>query len=60
MENNDVLTELEIESLKYEQNIREVKNHVNFIKKLIIYCSFFSVLFVIITVVLRGFTEGFF
>ena len=60
MENNSVLTEFEIESLKYEQNIREVKNHVNFIKKLILDCSFSSVLVVTITVILRGFTEGFY
>ena len=60
MENNDVLTENEIESLTYEQNIREVKKHVKFIKKLIVYCSFSSILFITIIVVLRGFKEGFF
>lgn len=60
MENNDVLTEFEIESLTYEQNIKEIKKHVNFIKKLILYCSFFSVLFITITVILRGFKEGIF
>jgi len=53
------LTELEIEQLELIKRQLEVKKQIKIMIYVVVYCSFFMLLFCITLVIIKNFKEGF-
>lgn len=60
MSEKEILTDFEIEQIKYKKNLDYTLSQIRIMTKVFLYTSFGSILFVIIFLILKGFKEGFF